>query len=87
MWTENYGSDRGLSTKESTVVAFCPIPDPLESEAEWRAYQHLDLTEMSRFELRLAGARVVMRLAHEKCPHPWLLERHKAIARRLRDEN
>jgi hypothetical protein len=74
---ESRGRTRGASPE------LCPIPEPLNSAEQWESYHHLDLDGMTRFELRLTRARVFMRLARERRPHPWLLERLKEVQRRL----
>lgn len=65
---------------------FCPVPDPLDSAEQWESYHHLDLDGMTRFELAMTRTRLFMRLARERCAHPWLLERLAVVQRRLRHE-
>ncbi|MEP7028432.1 MAG: hypothetical protein ABI960_07545 [Candidatus Eisenbacteria bacterium] len=66
-----------------SAVAHYPVANPLDSDVEWDRYYHLDLEDMTRAELQLERARLLMRLAHERDPHPWLRERHNHLQRRL----
>jgi len=73
--------------QRSTRGAVCSIPNPLDSAEQWDSYYHLDLEGVPRLELLLIRTRVFLRLADERPPHPWLLERLHEVQRRLKDEH
>ena len=55
------------------------IPNVLHSYEEAMRFYHEDLETLSDFQLWQEGGRILDALKYAQKPHPWLVERYKAI--------
>ena len=85
-YKQNHTAEGQSSRANSPLAHLYPVPDPLDCDRAWEAYYHADLCKMTLPDLKLARARLMMRLAAERNHHPWLIERLKRLEGRIARE-